>query len=94
MHMGETPSRQGWWRTYWNQKLIEQAGRIKRGLDYTKVKSPAEIVEWPVPKPLTTRVILRFANRELKREFRRGFEGELIIDWTEKSWGVTPRLCH
>jgi hypothetical protein len=41
-HMGETPSRKGWWQIYWNQKFIEQAGRIKKGLDHTRIKSPAE----------------------------------------------------
>jgi hypothetical protein len=44
-HMGETPSRKGWWQMFWNQKFIQQAGRLKAGLDYTKVKNPAEIVE-------------------------------------------------
>jgi hypothetical protein len=91
-HMGETPSRKGWWRIYWNQKFIEQAGRIKKGLDYTKVKSPAEIVDWPVPEPFTTSVKLRYRNSEVKREFRRGFEGDRIIDWAEKTWGFTPEM--
>jgi hypothetical protein len=90
-HMGETPSRKGWWQIYWIQKFIEQAGRLKKGLDYTKVKSPTEIVEWPVPEPLTTRVTIRFGNREVKKEFRRGFEGERIIDWAEKTWAFPQR---
>jgi hypothetical protein len=80
-HMGETPSRKWWWQIYWNQKFIEQAGRIKKDLDYTKVKGPAEIVEWSVPESLTTRVTLRYQNREIKREFRRCYEGERIVDW-------------
>jgi hypothetical protein len=42
-HMGETPSRKGWWQIYWNQQFLSQAGRIKLGLDYTKVKSPFDI---------------------------------------------------
>jgi hypothetical protein len=41
---------------------------------------------------LTTRVTLRYQNREAKREFRRGFEGERIIDWAEKTWGVSPEM--
>jgi hypothetical protein len=73
-HMGETPSRKGWWQIYWNQKFIELAGRLKKGLDYTKVKSPSDIVEWPVPEPLTTRVTIRYQNSEVIKEFRRGFK--------------------
>jgi hypothetical protein len=79
-HMGETPSRKGWWQIYWNRKFIEQAGRIKKGLDHTKIKNSAEIIEWPSSELLTTRVTLRYQNREAKKEFRRDFEGERIID--------------
>jgi hypothetical protein len=64
-HLGETPSRKGWWQIYWNQKFIEKAGRIKLGLDHTKVQSPSDIVEWPVPEPLTTRVTIRYQNCEV-----------------------------
>jgi hypothetical protein len=34
---------------------------------------------------------LRFGNREAKREFRKSFEGERIIDWAEKSWAYPQR---
>jgi hypothetical protein len=91
-HMGETPSRKGWWRIYWNQQFLSQAGRIKSGLDYTKIKCPSDIIEWPVPEPKTTRLTIRYMNQETVREFRRGFEGERIIDWAEKTWGVTPEM--
>jgi hypothetical protein len=92
MSHGETPSRKGWWQIYWNQKLIEQAGRIKKGLDYKKVKSPSDTVEWPVPEPLTTRVTIRYQNSAVKKEFRRGFEGERITDWAEKTWDISPEM--
>jgi hypothetical protein len=90
--MGETPSRKGWWQIYWNQKFIELAGRLKSGLDYAKVKSPSDTIEWPVPEPKTTRVTIRYQNLKAVREFRRGFEGERIIDWAEKTWGVSPEV--
>jgi hypothetical protein len=72
--------------------FISQAGRIKSDLDYTKIKSPLEIVEWPTPEPKTTRVTIRYENSEVTKEFRRGFEGERIIDWAEKTWGVSPEM--
>jgi hypothetical protein len=92
LHMGETPSRKGWWQRYWIQRFIEQAGRLKSGLDYTKVESPSDIIEWPVPEPKTTRVTIRYQNLKTVREFRRGFEGERIIDWAEKTWGVSSEM--
>jgi hypothetical protein len=91
-HMRETPSRKGWWQIYWNQKFVEQAGRIKRGLDHTKVKNTSEIIEWPAPEPMTTRVTIRYQNHEVNKEFRRRFECERIIDWAEKTWEVSPEL--
>jgi hypothetical protein len=91
-HMGETPSRKGWWQIYWNQKFIAQAGRIKLGLDHTKVKNQSDIIEWPTPEPLTTRATIRYQNFDVVKEFRRGFEGERIIDWAEKTWGVSPEM--
>jgi hypothetical protein len=33
------------WQIYWNQKFFEQAGRLKKGLDHIKVKSPSDIIE-------------------------------------------------
>jgi hypothetical protein len=33
---------------------------------------------------------LRYQDHEISKEFRRGYEGERIIDWAEKSWGVSP----
>jgi hypothetical protein len=91
-HLGETPSRKGWWQIYWNQKFIQLAGHIKSGLDFTKVESPSDIIEWPVPEPKITRVTIRYQNLKAVKEFRRGFEGERIIDWAEKTWGVTPEM--
>jgi hypothetical protein len=62
------------------------------GFDYTKVESPSDIVEWPAPEPKTTRVTIRYMNLEAVRDFRRGFEGERIIGWADKTWGVTPEM--
>jgi hypothetical protein len=83
--MGETPFRKGWYQIYWNRKFTDQAGRIKKGLDHTKVKSPAGVIEWPISEALTTKITLRCQNREGKRGFRRGFEGERIIDWAQRT---------
>jgi hypothetical protein len=67
---------------------MSKAGLLRVGLDPLKITRPSELVDAPEEEPPFTRVIMRYLNREIRKDFRRGFEGDRIVDWAEKSWGV------